>query len=152
MSMKDAMDQRDRPRIHDGRGGIVGTRPGFVVSDVNRDARRQAYLDYERDLANAYKDQGRPPAGAYPFAEHLVGTACSQNGFPGRLQRQGDWLVCVPDRKGFNGSNGDEDEPDLEMAQSDRRTVADIQKSHAQKMSQLYAERDAELSQQWRSK
>jgi hypothetical protein len=134
MSMKDAM--RERPRVHDGHGGVVGTRPGFVISDVNRDQIRRAYLDYERDLISAYKDQ---PAGAYPYAAHLEGTACTINGWPGHLRKRGDVLVCVPD-------NGNDDNPDLEEAQSDSV------KDHSQKMQQLYAAYDADLSQQWRRK
>jgi hypothetical protein len=68
--------------------------------------------------------------------------------------KQGGWLVCKPTTN-FNGSNGDDDpDPDLdfELAQSDRRTVADIQKAHSMNMARLYAQRDAQLSQQWRSK
>jgi len=43
-------------------------------------------------------------------------------------------------------------EPNLELAQSDRRTVADVQKSHALTMQRLYDELDRDLMQQWRRK
>ena len=129
-----------------------GHKPGFIVSNDarQRDARAQAYADYERDLARAYKDQ--PPAGAYLYSAAAEGGACTIG--PGRLVKQCDWLVSKPTTS-FNGSNGDDDpDPDLdpELAQSDRRTVADIQKAHSMNMARLYAQRDAELSQQWRSK
>jgi hypothetical protein len=155
MSMKDAMSMRDCPRVTDAFGNRPGHKPGFIVSNDarQRDARAQAYADYERDLARAYKDQ--PPAGAYPYSAAAEGGACTIDGRPGRLVKQGDWLVCKPTTS-FNGSaNGDDaPDPDLdpELAQSDRRTVADIQKAHSMKMARLYAQRDAELSQQWRCK
>jgi hypothetical protein len=45
-------------RLHDGRGGSPGHRPGFVFGDalLNRDEREKAYSDYERDLTAAYKN------------------------------------------------------------------------------------------------
>ena len=48
-------------RLHDGRGGPPGHRPGFVISDTvfNRDERERAYADYEADLVAAYKTDAR---------------------------------------------------------------------------------------------
>ena len=47
-------------RLHDGHGGPVGHRPGFVVSDASNHAElEQAYADYERDLVVAYKTDAR---------------------------------------------------------------------------------------------
>jgi hypothetical protein len=48
-------------RLHDGRGGSPGHRPGFVFGDAvfNRDERERAYADYERDLTAAYKTAAR---------------------------------------------------------------------------------------------
>jgi hypothetical protein len=154
MSMRDAMMMRDRPRVTDAFGNRPGHKPGFIVSNDarQRDARAQAYADYERDLARAYKDQ--PPAGAYRYSAAAEGGACTIDGRPVQLVKQGDWLVSKPTTS-FNGSNGDcNPDPDLdpELAQSGRRTVADIQKAHSMNMARLYAQRDVELSQQWRSK
>jgi hypothetical protein len=35
------------------------------------------------------------PAGAYPLSAG-EGSACTINGAPGTLQREGDWLICRP--------------------------------------------------------
>jgi hypothetical protein len=102
----------ERPRVTDSFGRPPGNRPGFLVSDHGRHAKAQAYAAYERNLARAYlSDQDEdddppdgPPAGAYPLTAAAEGSACTINGFPGTLQRRGDWLVCVPNNKqSFNG-------------------------------------------------
>jgi hypothetical protein len=163
--LADAQHSRARASLTDGRGAphMVGHRPGFIISRDARqqDAREQAYLDYQNWVGNRWRDQDEdddppngPPAGAYPYTASAEGGACTINGFSGTLRRKGDWLVCIPNRQGFNGAaNGDED-PDLdpEMAQSDRRSVADIQKAHAQNMARLIAERDAETQNAWRKR
>jgi hypothetical protein len=167
--LADAQRSRDRASLTDGRGAphMVGHRPGFIMSRDARqqDAREEAYRAYERDLslaylARAYKDQGDDPvtgfgssgprgsasgepAGAYPYRPELVGTPCTQDDFAGTLQRRGDFLVCVV--------NKDDDKSDPELAQSDRRTVANIQKAHAQKMEALYQSLDQELASRWRN-
>jgi hypothetical protein len=150
--LADAQHSRDRPRVTDSFGRPPGNRPGFILdaSRASRDARQQSYLDYETDLQNAWKRDQQAPAGAYPYRPELVGSACTINGADGRLVKQGDFLVCKPTTS-FNGSNGNEDEPDPELAQSDHRTVADIQKSHVQKMNALYQSLDQELASRWRN-
>jgi hypothetical protein len=100
---------------------------------------------------------GQPPPGAYPYRPELEGSSCTLDGRPGVLTRSAqnsNWLVCRPieQQQSFVGSANGDDGPDPELAQSDRRSVADVQRAHAKKMSRLYAQRDAELSQQWRSK
>jgi hypothetical protein len=137
LRLRDAM--RDRPRIRDGRGNAPGHKPGFLISDANADAKRRAYADYERDLANAYKDQ--PSAGAYPLTAAAEGSACTIDGWPGTLQRRGDWLVCVPNKQSFNGGNGGDD-PDA---------ASDSIKDHRQRMAQLYSAYDADLQNKWRT-
>jgi hypothetical protein len=146
MSMKDAMKMRDRPTFD-----AAKHRPGFRLGDGKlNDARRAAYIEYENWITNRWHDTdqdnpptgagshwpktqsstGEAPAGAYPYTPAAEGKSCTINGFPGHLRRKGDWLVCVPDRQDFNGSNGD-DEDDPERAQSDK--------------TRAYAEYDAQL-------
>jgi hypothetical protein len=36
------------------------------------------------------------PAGRYPYEALREGSACTINGQPGRLERDGDWLACKP--------------------------------------------------------
>jgi hypothetical protein len=43
------------------------------------------------------KGANKIPEGAYPLSAG-EGRACTINGAPGTLQRQGDWLVCEPTR------------------------------------------------------
>jgi hypothetical protein len=150
MTMRDAMRERDRPRVHDGFGRPVGNRPGFLIdaSRTARDARELAYRSYDDWACNRWRDQDEDddppngaPAGAYPYRPELVGTSCTINGAPGQLVKQGDWLVCKPTTS-FNGSangNGDEDEP--ELAQSD----ADTMRRHKAKIQDEYARYDAEI-------
>jgi hypothetical protein len=139
VSFFDSVRSRERwhSQIHDGRGGPLNTaghRPGFLISDSNRRAIEQAYRDYDQTISRAYL-QDDPPAGAYPFAEHLVGTSCTINGAPGTLRRKGDWLVCVPNKQSFSGG-----EP-----------ASDSVKDHRQRMAELYAARDAEDANAWRT-
>jgi hypothetical protein len=168
--LADAQRSRERPRVTDSLGRPPGNRPGFLVSDHGRQAKAQAYADYENWTANRWRDQddpngagsggprgfGNPPPGAYPLSAFAEGTSCTVDGSPGTLRRKGDWLVCIPNRQGFNGAANGDDEPDPdldpEMAQSDRRSVADIQKAHAQNMARLIAERDAETQNAWRKR
>jgi len=77
-----------------------------ATGDAGRamDARERAYLEMCDDLSNAWKRRPpalpwdaapAPPAGAYPLSAG-EGNACTINGRPGTLQREGDWLVCEP--------------------------------------------------------
>jgi hypothetical protein len=61
MTMADSLNpvQRaialDSAQLHDGRGGPVGHRPGFVTNDATNHARQSAYDAYEDDLTNAWR-------------------------------------------------------------------------------------------------
>jgi len=95
------MDSRaDRDIIHDGRGNTdtVGHRPGYLVADTADVETPLAMADLEAELAVAYRRDAAPPANSYPLSAG-VGSACSINGAPGELVRQGDWLVCKPVRQ-----------------------------------------------------
>jgi hypothetical protein len=120
MTLKDGA----HPRLHDGRGGQVGCRPGFLVSDVGHEAKAEALWEYENWLTNRWRDQ-RP-------RDQQEGQSCTTSGGdPGTLQwRDGD-LVCV----------ADDDEPDA---------ASDSVKDHKQKMAQLYSNYDRELANAWR--
>jgi hypothetical protein len=136
-----ARDSRDRPPVHDGRGGEVnmaGHRPGFLMTDASRRNCEIAYQQYENDLTNAWRDQElNPPVGFGSNGPRgqQEGDLCTINGFPGHLRRNrnGD-LVCAPDRQGFNGAN------DPERAQSDGANAKEA----------AYRAYDAALANAWR--
>jgi hypothetical protein len=134
MSMRDAMlarDQQRPPVLHDGRGGPVGRRPGFIMSRTPvGDARQQAYLDYERDLVNAHRRDQNPPTGAGsvdPIGAQ-EGDLCTvrnaefpdDQGAPGHMRMLKGRLVCVPDRQRQQARSS---LPDLERAQSGREAA-----------------------------
>jgi hypothetical protein len=157
MSMRDAMAERSRSRLHDGHGNPPGRRPGFIVGDRARDGSH--YAEYDFQISRRYLDQDDPPTGAGSdgLRGQKPGDLCTIKGYAGRLRTGPDGtLVCVPTQsfRGLNGSPDDDDdtEPNLEIAQSDRRKVADVQKSHALTMQRLYDELDRDLMQQWRRK
>jgi hypothetical protein len=161
MAMKDAMAMRDRPRVTDGFGRPPGSRPGFLISDHGRQAKQQAYLDYENWVGNRWRDQEpNPPVGAQAGDVCTVRNAeyIDHQGEPGHMRWVAGALICVPDslrsRQRANGSNGDPD-LDPEMAQSDHRLdrhlVANVQKAHARKMDALYQSLDQELASRWRN-
>jgi hypothetical protein len=152
MSLKDAMALRDRPRVTDAFGRSPGSRPGFLISDHGREAKAQAYLDYERELASRWRDQNYPNgAGSSGPIGQQAGDLCSINGAAGVLRPGPDGrLVCIPNKQSFKGSNGnDEDEPgpdDPEMAASDAATM----RKHRSKMRDEYSRYDDELTNAWR--
>ena len=124
VSMMDAEAVRQRLNLHDGKGGKPGHRPGFIISDAStRDAREQAYADYEAYLTAAYKmDAGE---GTHEGDICTVKNAEYPNDFgsPGHLRKRNGKLVCVPD------------EPRTRDA-----VTAD----------EAYAQYDKELSEQWK--
>lgn len=87
-------------QLHDGYGGSVGFRPGFVVPKdaANVDTRQRAYAAHCDALENAWR--GDPPTG---FGSHELrgaqeGDICTINGAPGHLRCDSDGkLVCAPD-------------------------------------------------------
>jgi hypothetical protein len=116
--------------LHDGRGGVPGHRPGYLVrADISNDQRRRAHDAYRHDLENAWRN---PPTKLFPpetirrdaeaYSERDIGGVCTVKneeypdafGSPGHIRRVGRKIICVPDKPS--------DHPD---PASDRRTVAD---------------------------
>jgi hypothetical protein len=91
------------PQLHDGYGGPVGFRPGFVMLDSTalRDAREQARARYVEEITGAYN---APPTGFGPRAP--VG-ARENDGARGHLKRSDGELLCVPDRRQDDASMAD---------------------------------------------
>jgi hypothetical protein len=58
-------------------------------------ARQEAYEDMKRQMSDAWRKDAAP-SGAYPYRAAAEGTACTINGRPGTLVREGDYLVCKP--------------------------------------------------------
>jgi hypothetical protein len=83
-------------QLFDSTGRLVAARPGFVGTAASQRIRDEAYQQSKRELSDAWK-QPSIPAGAYPLSSG-EGTACTINGAPGRLVREGEWLVCKPTR------------------------------------------------------
>jgi hypothetical protein len=74
-------------------------RPGYRTSTaVNDDAAVKAYRQYVADQANAWKKRDAQPPGSYPLSAG-EGSACTVDGRPGTLVREGDWLVCRPTQR-----------------------------------------------------
>jgi hypothetical protein len=97
------MDSVQRDIVHSARitdGGndpLALHRPGYRVVDGaarGADPRMKAYDEYCTRLQDAWKTDA-PPAGAYPLSAG-EGSACTFDGAPGVLVREGDWLVCKP--------------------------------------------------------
>ena len=103
-------------------GGTKGNQPGFRVLDsaVNAQDRADAYRAYEDDLTNAWRTPPPPtgsassgrdavsgaPPGAYPYTAAAEGAACTIDGRPGRLVKQGNALVCEPTTTDARTSDG----------------------------------------------
>lgn len=93
-----AADQRvtDAQRATDyAAGREEGLRQKWRDGRAEAAEARQAMI---ADMAVAWKDAA-PPAGAYPYEARLEGTQCTIDGADGRLEKKGDYLVCVPIRK-----------------------------------------------------
>jgi hypothetical protein len=94
--------------VVDAYGNPAGYRPGSVHANdaptsnahaahtTNKMLADEAYAQSITALQDAWKP--RTPAGAYPLSAG-EGTACTIDGAPGTLKRQGDGLVCVPNRQ-----------------------------------------------------
>jgi hypothetical protein len=122
MSMRDAMwarDQQRSPVLHDGRGGPVGPRPGFILSDASNDQRQQAYADYQRDLLDAYKNRPAGASSVDPIGAQEDDLCTVRNAEFPEDQLKGR-LVCVPDRQRQQARGS---QPDLERAQSEREAA-----------------------------
>jgi hypothetical protein len=86
-------------------------RPGYrFTTDTTLRAlaeveRQEAYEAYDREQSERDKHSGdagefreAPPVGAYPLSAG-EGTTCTVNGEDGTLVRQGDFLVCQPNKR-----------------------------------------------------
>jgi hypothetical protein len=69
-------------------------RPGFRYA-ADYTPRREALDQYIRDISNAWRPRDAEPPDTYPLSAG-EGSACTINGAPGTLQREGDWLICRP--------------------------------------------------------
>jgi hypothetical protein len=139
-AMDHRIDDAGPMRIVDGfgRGGLALNRPGFrKLNDECGDYHREkAYRAYDQQLCDAYK-QDAPPAGSYPYTAAAEGSACTVDGRPGTLVKQGNWLVCKPDEEG-------------ERTASDRRSVKQMTQDHQDRMESIYHQLDLELQGKWR--
>lgn len=86
--------------LHDGRGGVVGHRPGFVVATdaaALNDAKAKAYDEVEAAMTSAWMDP-ITGAGSHDLIGQREGDLCTLNGFAGRMRRGQDGkLTCVVD-------------------------------------------------------
>jgi hypothetical protein len=150
--------------LHDGRGGVPGHRPGFLLrADISNDQRRRADDAYRHDLENAWRNpvrapgshdaEARPPSG---FGSHgsrgeREGDLCTVRGpefvesfgSPGHLKMYQGKLVCVPDPEYRRGS----DRPD---PASDHRSVAKLLADKARIMAREYSLYDETTANRWR--
>ena len=142
--------------------------------------RQRAYDAYHDDLESAWRTPPtgageRGPRGAQPGDLCTVAGPEFLNDFgsPGQMQMYGGKLVCVPDSpvgdaakvtrrdpggrlEGTFEEEEDRDDEDEELerctsdARRDSRAVKQMMADHAQKMDQLYDQRDRELCDAWR--
>ena len=159
-----------RPGWRIAGGGNQGDR---LLRGGLRQLRDEGYVARDAEVSNAWQ---APPTGegSHEFVGEREGDPCTRNGWPGVLRRNGDGeLYCeigrrdaatpnkddkktCPDCDGDGEIDGEECETcggtgEVDTA-SDRRTVDQVAREHRQMMAKLYAQRDAELSEQWRSR
>jgi hypothetical protein len=140
---------REALRVTDGSGGTQGLhRPGFRIptTDADDDAVCAAHADYQRELCDSWKkpvgfggDPSITGAGEHGQQGSREGDPCMRDGLAGVLRMGAAGLYC---------DIGD-DEPD---DASDNRSVQQIIRDHQERMSDVYAAHDAEISQAWRRK
>jgi hypothetical protein len=86
--------------LHDGRGGLVGHRPGFVVATdaaLLNDAKAKAYDEVEAAMTSAWQNP-LTGAGSHDLVGQREGDVCTINGWPGHMRCGQDGnLTCVPD-------------------------------------------------------
>jgi hypothetical protein len=71
-------------------------RPGYRTSTTADDSEAvKAYREYVDAQCNAWMKRDAQPPGSYPLSAG-EGSACTVDGRPGTLVREGDWLVCRP--------------------------------------------------------
>lgn len=143
MSMKDSAG---RSRVTDGNGndGIALCRPGFrVVNDASaRDAKAEAYRQYDADLRRAYLDADNTSsptgAGSHGPIGAREGEECTLDGAPGHLHRIGGRLICVAD-------------PRSTSARPVQRNDAHDAKDWARIREEMYSRYDLEASLAWQN-
>jgi hypothetical protein len=157
-----------------GRGGLALHRPGYRVLDdeIGARAKEQAYRGYDRQLCDSYK-QDAPPASAYPYTAAAEGASCTIDGKPGRLVREGNFLICTPTKQDARSKDpdADKDEEDNDpprrrrrwterdpagrergsLTEEDSRGVAQRMRDHQANMERIYQDRDYQLTQAWRN-
>ena len=75
-------------------------RPGFRYDAFDAAAEKEAVRDaYIADLTNSWRNPTRDTAGVYRHSAAAEGTACTIDGAPGTLVRQGNSLVCRPTKR-----------------------------------------------------
>jgi hypothetical protein len=116
-----------RVNVRDAAGGTRGlNRPGFRIDRrVSTDARAEAYRLYDEEIGQAYRSA---PPGAYPYSAAAEGTACTIDGAPGTLVREGNVLVCRPTQR------------------------QDGRQDHALTMDAAYQAYDKQISEAWRTR
>jgi hypothetical protein len=70
LMMADAARGKATQRLHDGYGGLVGGKPGFIVSDASQVIRNEAYCQSVFDLNNAWRStrDGAPSTDPGPMS------------------------------------------------------------------------------------
>ena len=135
-------DVPPRPAAADSRPTFDASlhRPGWRTGVVDAAAEQRlaaAYAEYDAYMNSRWcSDQQTKPAGAYPLSAG-EGSQCTSNGQDGRLVREGDWLVCKPNRS-----------TDALPVTGD---VATIARAHAERMQALYDEVDRLDAERWRN-
>lgn len=72
-----------------------------MLRQMYRDGRSTSHSARQNMITDGTSawDAKPPPAGAYPYSAAAEGNPCTIDGAPGTLQKRGDALICVPNRK-----------------------------------------------------
>jgi hypothetical protein len=125
------------------RDGLALSRPGFRynTSDTADTNREKLYDGYQRDMGERWRgaDSSGQPAGAQCTVREGGGKYGAE-GSPGIMQMIDGELRCVATRR------------DDSRSDSRRDDSGSNNESHQSRMEKLYAARDADLSEAWRSR
>jgi len=149
-AIKDAFATRDATARSFGLSdGLALSRPGFRhnTSDTADTNREKLYDGYERGMGQRWR-------GASDNEGQAEGAQCTCKGpdfpesfgSPGHMQMLNGKMVCVPDDLSDYDSRSDS------RSNSRRDDSGSNNESHQSRMEKLYAARDADLSQAWRSR
>lgn len=139
MTMRDSVQRAVAQNLHDGHGNrdVVGHRPGFIIDAHDaRDAVEEAYRLRDEADQNAWRADAKETWGT-PGDQCTVREGGRDEGSPGHLRRIGNRLVCVPDKP--------------TRAASDGLTLDALEARHRNKMANVYAAYDAQISEMWRN-